>query len=64
MKYKCKQCGATMNLQKSTTVRIDDKWVTKEAECCCESGVYMEEVLTKEHKGFPTIKRNDSAQKI
>ena len=53
-----------MNLQKSTTVRIDDKWVTKEAECCCESGVYMEEVLTKEHKGFPTIKRNDSAQKI
>ena len=24
----------------------------------------MDEILTKEHEGFPTIKRNDSAQKI
>ena len=59
MKYKCKGCGATRELQKSTTVLIDGKWVTKEAECSCESGIYMEEVLTKEYEGFPTIKRNE-----
>jgi len=64
MKYKCKQCGATINLQKSTTVLRDDKWVTKEAECSCKKGVYMDEILTKEHEGFPTIKRNDSGQKL
>jgi len=64
MNYKCDACGATMRLQKSTTVLIEGKWVTKEAECACEAGQYMREVLTKEYEGFPTIKRNDSAQKI
>ena len=59
MKYKCDECGATMDLQKSTTVLIDGKWVTKEAECSCEEGKYMTEVLTEEYEGFPTIKRNE-----
>lgn len=59
MNYKCKECGATRTLQKSTTVRIEDKWVTKEAECTCKEGVYMEQVLTKEHEGIPNLIRTD-----
>lgn len=64
MKYKCNGCGAKRELHKSTTVLIEGKWVVKEAECVCEEGKYMDEILTKEHEGFPTIKRNDSAQKL
>lgn len=64
MKYKCDGCGATKTLNRSTTVFRDGKWVTKEALCSCEKNKYMKEVLTKEHEGFPTIKRNDSAQKL
>tara|TARA_R110002167_G_scaffold34630_1_gene110668 strand:+ start:2818 stop:2997 length:180 start_codon:yes stop_codon:yes gene_type:complete len=59
MKYKCKGCGATRELQKATIIVKREKVVTKEAECTCEPGQYMEEVLTKEHEGFPTIKRNE-----
>ena len=62
--YKCEGCGATRELNKSTTVHRNDKWVVKEALCSCEKDKYMKEVLTKEHKGFPTIKRNDSGQKL
>lgn len=64
MKYICKGCGAKRELQKSTTILVDDKWVTKEAKCSCKNEPYMDEILTKEHEGFPTIKRNDSGQKL
>ena len=64
MKYKCNECGATRELHKSTTVLIEDKWVFKESECTCREGKYMSEILTKEHKRFPTIKRNDTGQKL
>lgn len=64
VKYKCNECGATRELHKSTTVLIEDKWVVKEAECTCREGKYMSEILTKEHEGFPTIKRNDTGQKL
>ena len=62
--FLCKKCGATQELQKSTMVIIDEKVVTKEAKCSCKEDQYMDEVLTKEHEGFPTIRRNDSAQKL
>jgi len=59
MKYKCKDCGATRELQKSTMLVKDGKVVTKEAECTCKEGVYMEQIMTKEYEGMPGLIRTD-----
>jgi len=57
MKFECKECKATLDLTKSTTVFRDGKWVVKEALCdICQ--VYMDEVLTEEH-GMPNIIRTE-----
>ena len=40
-RFKCNGCGATRELQKTTTILVEDKWVTKEALCICEDNKYM-----------------------
>tara|TARA_R100001463_G_scaffold28244_1_gene64732 strand:+ start:792 stop:986 length:195 start_codon:yes stop_codon:yes gene_type:complete len=64
MTFKCNKCGNTKELNKTTTAYRNGKWVTLEANCICEPNTYMDQILTEEHEGFPTIKRNDSAQKL
>lgn len=64
MIFKCSSCGETKELQKSTLVLRDNKWVIKEALCSCGDTTYMEQVLTPEYKDLPNIKLNDSGQKL
>jgi hypothetical protein len=59
MKFKCNGCGSERTIYKTTTVLKNEEWVVKEAKCSCEEDIYMEEILTDEHKGFPGLIRTE-----
>ena len=59
MIYKCKKCKCKKELNKSTTVLRDGKWVTKEAYCKnCKD--YM---TSKPTEGFPELIRTEASLK-
>ena len=54
--YRC-SCGKVeKEIPKATIVYRDGKWVTKEAECDCDCGLYMESEPTE---GMPNLKRTE-----
>tara|TARA_R100001163_G_C5066916_1_gene205633 strand:+ start:3120 stop:3311 length:192 start_codon:yes stop_codon:yes gene_type:complete len=56
IKFICKICSKTKELQKATLCVIDGKVRTKEAKCEC--GKYMQE-YDKDFGGFPSIIRTE-----
>ena len=54
-KYICECKEESKDLNKTTLILVDEKWVAKEAKCSC--GKYMS---SKPAEGMPTIVRNDS----
>ena len=60
-RYKCNGCGATRELQKTTTILVEDKWVTKEALCTCEDNKYMSQVYDESYEGIPSLIRTEES---
>jgi hypothetical protein len=59
MIYKCNKCKYKIELNRSTTVLRDGKWVTKEAYCSkCE--LWM---TSKPAEGFPELIRTEPTLK-
>tara|TARA_R100000008_G_scaffold86525_3_gene79974 strand:+ start:169 stop:366 length:198 start_codon:yes stop_codon:yes gene_type:complete len=56
MIFKCNECNKTKEVYKTTTKFIDGKWIQ---DVKCECGKYMNQVMTEEHSGMPTIIRNE-----
>ena len=56
-KFICKKCKNKKELKKQTLIFLKKKVVVKEALCIC--GNSMKEILTEDHKGMPTIIRNE-----
>ena len=54
IKFECKNCKKTKELQKATLVIIEGKVKTKEAKCKC--GQYME---SKPNEGMPGLIRTE-----
>tara|TARA_R110002012_G_scaffold204477_1_gene374171 strand:+ start:684 stop:875 length:192 start_codon:yes stop_codon:yes gene_type:complete len=59
IKFICKKCNETKELQKATLVIIDNKIRTKEAQCKC--GKYMQEV--EKNFGVPYLIRTEPTLK-
>tara|TARA_R110002051_G_scaffold322695_2_gene413855 strand:+ start:939 stop:1121 length:183 start_codon:yes stop_codon:yes gene_type:complete len=60
MKFKCGKCKKEKELYKYISVLRSGKLIAKEFKCIC--GNYMKEILTEDHKGMPTIIRNESSK--
>ena len=59
--FKCKGCGATRELQKMTTVLVNNEWVVKQALCTCEDDKYMQQVFDKSYDGLPNLIRTEAS---